>query len=328
MRPMAVRLTIVLVAGICLLPFLTHAEERKIPRIGYLSPASRSGSPHLLEAFLQGLRDLGYVDGESISIEYRWAEGKTERLAALAADLVRLPVDVMVTSATPATRAAKKSTDTIPVVMIAVGDPVGSGLVISLAQPSGNVTGLATLIPELSAKRLELLKEALPGISRVAVLFNPANPVKPLDWQETAAAAQRLGVRLQPLEVSRPEDLEPAFTAMVQEETEELITFPDPVTIQHRERIVELAVKHRLPAMYGLREFTNAGGLMAYGVSFPDLYQRAATFVDKILKGASPTDLPVEQPIRFELVVNLKAAKALGLTLPPSFLFRADNVMQ
>jgi putative ABC transport system substrate-binding protein len=233
-----------------------------------------------------------------------------------------------VASATPAASAAKQATSTIPIVMVAVGDPVATGLVASLSRPGGNITGLATLIPELSAKRLELLKETFPHISRVGVLFNPANPAKEVDWRETETAARALGVQLHPVEVQSSGQFETAFEEISKEGVDALITLVDPLMIAQRKRIVDFAVDRRLPAMYGLQEFAEVGGLMAYGISFPDLYRRAAVFVDKILRGAKPADLPVEQPMRFELVINLKTAKALDLNIPHAVLFRADRVIQ
>jgi putative ABC transport system substrate-binding protein len=306
---------------------LTMAGEQsaKIARIGWLWPSQLS--PYF-EAFRQAMRDHGYEEGQNVAFEHRYAEGKASRLPTLAGELVRLGVDIIVAVATPATHAAKDATTTIPIVMVAVGDPVGTGLVASLPRPGGNITGVATLIPELSAKRLEVLKEAFPHIGRVAILSNPANPVKALDMQETQSAAQALGVQLQPLEVHTPNDFEPAFEAASRYGAEALIVFVDPLTIAHRHLIVKLAATSRLPAMYGVREFVEDGGLMAYGVSFPDLYRRAAVFVDKILRGTRPTEIPVEQPIRFELLINLKTAQDLGVTIPPITLFRANEVIR
>ena len=301
----------------------------KVPRIGMLwfgSPVV-GPSPHL-EAFRQGLRELGYAERQNIAIESRHAAMRPALLPDLAANLVLSKVDVIVAAGDPAIHAARHATSTIPIVMVAGADPVGSGLVASLARPGGNLTGSSALSPELSGKRLQLLMEALPGVSRVAVLWNPADPAKALDLRETQATGQALGVQLQVLEVQGPEDFERAFAAMTSDRAEALITLGDPLTVSHRMRIVDLAAKSRLPTMYDVREFVEAGGLMAYGPSLPDLFRRAAAYVDKILKGAKPGDLPVEQPMKFELIINLKTAKALGLTIPQSVLFLADQVIQ
>jgi putative ABC transport system substrate-binding protein len=250
------------------------------------------------------------------------------QLSDLVTNLVRLKVDVIVATGDPAIEAARRATGTIPIVMVGSGDPVGTGLVASLARPGGNLTGLSTLSPELSGKRLQLLQEAVPGAARVAVLFNAADTSKALDVRETQAAAQALGVQLQLLEVRGPDDFESAFAAMTREHAEALITLGDPLTVSHRMRIVDLAAKGRLPTMYDARESVEAGGLMAYGPSMPDLFRRAAAYVAKILQGATPGTLPVQQPTKFELVINLNTAKALGLTIPPSLLFLADQVMR
>ena len=287
-------------------PFAADAQQAaKVPRIGFLvaSSASDSAYARLIEAFRQGLRDLGYVEGQNIFIEYRYAEGTYERLPALAAELVRLKVNVIVSHSTPGPSAAKQATSTIPIVMTSAGDPVGSGLVSSMAQPGGNITGLSLMAPELGGKRLQLLKQFLPGLSRVAVLWNATNPYATMVAREAEAAATkgRAGA---------------------------LIVAEDPLTITKRTQIVDFAAKSRLPAMYGVKEFVDAGGLMSYGAHLADLYRRAATYVDKILKGAHPGDLPVQQPTRFEFVINRKTARALGLTIPPSLLQRADEVIQ
>jgi putative ABC transport system substrate-binding protein len=318
----------VLIFGLLAAPLATDAQQPlKIPRIGLL----RSGSPAdpYVEAFRQGLRALGYVEGQNLIIEYRYAEGKLDRLSELAAELVRLKVDIIITSGEASIRAAKRTTRTIPIVMANSGDPVESGLVASLAQPGGNITGLSALSPELSGKALELLKETFPKLSRVAVLWNPANAAKVLDFRESQVAAKALGVQLQSLEVRSPDDFDRAFGAAMRERAEALSVRADAVvTVVHRKRIVDLTAKNRLPAIYELTEFVDAGGLMSYGPSVSDNFRRAATYVDKILKGAKPADLPVEQPTKFELVVNLKTAKALGLTMPQSILLRADQVLQ
>ena len=301
----------------------TAQQPAKVPRIGLIRPGSPP-DPNA-EAFLQGLRDLGYVEGRTIAIEYRWAQGSPERIPDLTAELVRLKVDVIVTSGQFAL-AAKQATSTIPIVMSVSADPVGSGLVASLARPGGNITGLTVMSPELSEKRMELLKEALPKLSRVAVLRDPGQP--PTTLRRTEAAARALGLRLQTLEVRDINDLEPALAAAKKGRAGALNILDSSFFAAHRARIVEAVARTRLPAMYYQREFVDLGGLMSYAPHFPDLFRRAATYVDKILKGAKPADLPVEQPTRFELIVNLKTAKALGLTIPPSILIRADQVIQ
>jgi len=304
-------------------------QPAKVPRIGYLSPLSPSSDPTRIEAFRQGLRDFGYVEGQNIAIEYRYAEGKFNRLPDLAAELVRFKVDVIVVASTPGILAAKNATSTIPIVMALSADPVPTGLVSSLARPGGNITGLSLLSGELSGKRLELLKEVVPNLSRVAVLWDPVNPATLLQLRETEAAAQVLGVQLQPLEVRGPNpDFERAFQDTAGGQAGALITLDDLLILIHRRKIVDFAAKKRLPAMYGFRELPDAGGLMSYTANRSHLFRRAATYVDKLLKGAKPADLPVEQPTRFEFVINMKTAKALGLTIPPSILIRADQVIQ
>ena len=303
-------------------------QPAKIARIGRLSPSSAAGDAPDLTGLRQGLHDLGWVEGQNVAIEARFAEGKVDRLPDLAAELVRLKVDVLVPGSTPGALAAKKATATIPIVMVMSGDPVASGLIASLARPGGNVTGVSFLGQELNEKRLELLKEAVPGATRVAVLVDPAYPNIGSTLKGMEGAARALGVQLRVLKVHDPSEFEKAFAAMSKERARALIVLPDILLWTHRRRIVELAAKSRLPAMYGFREYVDAGGLMFYGALLSDMYRRAATFVDKILKGAKPADLPVEQATRFELVVNLKTAKALGLTIPPSVLIHADQVIQ
>jgi putative ABC transport system substrate-binding protein len=276
----------------------------------------------------QGLRDLGYVEGQSITLEVRWAEGRSERLPELVAELVRLKVDVLVVASTPGALAAKNATRTTPIVFLGVGDPVGSGLVASLARPGSNLTGLSLLNPEVSGKRLELLKESLPSLSRVAVLTNPGNPIHAVYWKETHAAARTLGLRLQPVKVRAPDDFDEAFRAAASGRADALLAFDDPLTVGHRARLVTLAAKYRLPTMYGFREFPDARRLLSYGPNLLDQYRRTATYVDRILKGARPADLPVEQPTKFELVINRRTAQALGLAIPPSVLARADQVIE
>jgi putative ABC transport system substrate-binding protein len=309
---------------------VTAQPREKVPRIGYLNPGSSSDPlrQRRLEAFRQSLRELGYEEGKNIAIESRWAEGKYDRYPALAADLVRLKVDVIVAQSGGATQAAQQATRTIPIVMSIVLDPVGSGLVPSLARPGGNVTGTSFMGPDLVGKQLELLKELVPKVSRVAFLLHPANPGSALILREAEAAARILKVRLQLLEARGPPEIDSAFAAMTRERVGALLIFPDPLFGTQRRQIAELAAKRRIPAIYGgAVEYAEAGGLMVYGPNIPDLERRAATYVDKILKGAKPADLPVEQPTKFELIINLKTAKALGLTIPQSVLGRADEVI-
>jgi len=330
--PLSIRLVLLVLTfglGILVSPHVADPQQpAKVVRIGYLSGSSPATFKHHVAGFRDGLRDLGWIEGQNLIIEYRWAEGSTERLPALAAELVRLKVDLIVASSTPGAQAAKHATREIPIVFAMVSDPVASGLVASLAHPGGNVTGWSNILPEMSGKLLELLKEAMPGASRIAVLYDPANPGKALELKELRAAARVLGVTLQSLEVPSPKELEAAFSAMTRRRPDALITFVDAVTLPHRQRIVEFAAKSRLPAIYQVREFVEAGGLMSYGLSVERQMRRAAYFVDKLLRGAKPADLPVEQPTKFELVINLKTAKALGLTIPQSILIRADEVIQ
>jgi putative ABC transport system substrate-binding protein len=303
-------------------------EPGKVFRIGYLSPLSRAADSTRSGAFRQGLRDLGYIEGQNITIEWRFAEGRLERLPELAAELVRLKVDVIVAGGgSLIARAAKTATGTIPIVMTNVEDPVATGLVASLARPGGSVTGLTALVRDLSAKRLQLLKEAVPNVSRVAVLWNSAYPEKAREFDETQAAAQAFAIQLQALKIRRPDEIDAALDAAINERAGALITLPDPLTNTHGPRIVAQALKQRLPTMFTQRPPVDAGGLISYGPSYVDLFRRAAGYVDRILKGARPGDLPVEQPTKFELVINLKTAKALGLTIPPSVLLRADEVI-
>jgi len=292
-------------------------------RIGLLAPASRSED---VEGFLAGMRDLGYIEGRNLILEYRAAGGKVERLDDLLAELIRLKVDVIVTGGTPAALAAKRAGTTIPVVIGAMGDPVESGVVASLARPGGNITGLSLVTSEgFAGKYLELLREAVPKASRVAILGRPSanSPVQAME-----RAARSFDIRLQLVEVDQPDRLEGAFAAMAAQQAAALIVTPSPFNLAHRDRIVSLAAKHRLPAMYGLTAFVEAGGLMAYGASLRELYRRAATYVDKILKGAKPAELPVEQATKFELVINLNTARALGLAIPPALRLRADRVIE
>src|SRR6266446_522623 len=303
-------------------------QAGKVPRIGFLGVTSPSDRPSHLDAFRQRLRELGWVEGQNIVIDYRYAEGRVDRLPDLAAELVRLKVDLIVSGGTQGVTTAKNATETIPIVMIAVRDPVGTGLIASLARPGGNVTGVSGYAGlEIVAKQLELLKETVPKIRRVAILSNPANAYHQLAIREVNVAARSLGVRLQLLEARGPNEFDGAFAAMAKERVGALLVLSDAMLSSHRTRLADLAARSRLPAAYGVRESVEAGGLMSYGPSFLDLYRRSAAYVDKILKGAKPADLPVEQPTKFELVINLKTAKALGLTIPQRLLMRADQVI-
>jgi putative ABC transport system substrate-binding protein len=320
-------------AGALAAPLAAEAQQpTKIVRIGYLTTADVvTAPPHLREAFVKGLRDLGYVEGRNLVIEYRSAEGKFERLPALAAELVALKVDVILAPARVHVLAAKQATTTIPIVFVNSGDPIAAGLVTSLAQPGGNVTGLSTLAVDLIGKCLEQLPQAIPGVSRVAVLRDPGDAAERTakDMLKRAEVAGRaLGVRLQFVEARSPVDFDRAFSEMARARAGALTVLQSTMFFLERRRLVDLAAKNRLPAVYTSREFVDAGGLMSYGPDLADLFRRAATYVDKILKGAKPGDLPVEQPTKFELVISLKTAKALGLTIPQSVLARADQVIE
>ena len=303
-------------------------QPKKVPRIGFLSAASSSAISARVEAFRQGLRELGYADGKNILIEWRFAEGKSDRLPSLAAELVRLKVDVIVAEAPTSTRSAKQATVTIPIVMMFDDDPVGSGFVASLARPGGNITGLSTLSPEISGKQLELLKEIVPKLSRVGVLGDVTRPGIPQALREINIAAAAFRVQVQYLEVRESNDIEIAFRAASKERVDAVLVLGSPVLTSERKQVVELAVKSRLPAIYAREEPVEDGGLMSYGVSIADLSRRTATYVDEILKGAKPADLAVEQPKNFELIINLKAAKQIGLTIPSNVLARADRVIK
>jgi putative ABC transport system substrate-binding protein len=306
----------------------TAQQPTKVPRIGFLAAPSHSSISDRYDAFLHGLRELGYMEGKNIAIERRSADGKLERLPDLAAELVRLKVDTIVTGGPGSTRRAKEATATIPIVMAQDFDPVGTGFVASLARPGGNITGLATLAPEISGKQLELLKETVPRLSRVAVLGTSTIPGNAQAIKETELAAGVLGVKLQILDIIGPKDIETAFRAASKGRAEAVLALGSSVLLLQRTQVVELVGKNRLPTIYSQREFLEAGGLMTYGTNFADLWRRAATYVDKILKGAKPADLPVEQPKKFEFIINLKAAKQIGLTIPPNVLVRADRVIK
>jgi putative ABC transport system substrate-binding protein len=306
--------------------FPAQAQQQKVPRIGFLSTASLSSLSPRLEAFRQGLRELGYVEGRSIAIEYRSAEGNVDRLPELAAELARLKVDCIITAGPTPTRAAKQTTSTIPIIVTTLIDPVGAGFVASLARPGGNITGLTPLSADLAGKRPELLKEAIPKLSRVAIFLDARMPSS--DLKETEAAARLLNVQLISVDIRSLEELENAFRSIAKSRADAFITDSGGFFNTHQKRIVELAAKHRLPGMYPEQEFVLGGGLMTYATSISDLYRRAATYVDKILKGAKPADLPVEQPTKFELMINLKTAKQIGLTIPLNVLARADKVIK
>jgi putative tryptophan/tyrosine transport system substrate-binding protein len=324
-------LLVTLALGLLVAPLAAEAQQAgKVPRIGILVPGIEAPSfiiPYRLEPFRRGLREGGYVEGQTIIVEYRFAGGKLEHLAELAAELVKLQVDVIVTAATPAAKAAKTATSTIPIVMVDPGDPVGAGLVQSLARPGGNATALSSVTPDLAAKRLQLLKEIAPGAVRVAVVWNSAIPPAEVALSELQDAARMLHIHIEPVEVQGAEGLAASLAAL-KDRAMPFLVFPDPLTFNNRELIVEFAAKNRVPAVFGAKEFVDAGGLASYGPSYPDMFQRAGTQVGRILKGAKPADLPVEQPMKFELVVNLKTAQALGLTIPPTLLFQADEVIR
>jgi putative tryptophan/tyrosine transport system substrate-binding protein len=320
-----------ILVAVILLALCESAEAQqpgKVPRIGFLIASSPSAIAPRMDAFREGLRELGYVEGKNIVIEPRYANGKSDHLPALAAELVGLKVDVIVSSGPTATRPAKGATSTIPIVMTFDDDPVGSGFVASLARPGGNITGLSTLSPELSGKQLELLKEIVPKLSRVTVIGTSARQGTAQALKEMELAAGAFKVKLQFLDVQNPKDIELAFRAASKGRADALLVLQSPVFNSHRAEIAELAIKHRLPATYPRREFVEDGGLMSYGVNFLDLDRRAAAYVDKILKGTKPADLPVEQPKKFDFIINLKAAKQIGLTIPPNVLARADKVIK
>ncbi len=322
-------LAVVLTASLILAPLAAEAQQpASVPRIGVLFASTPDATSHLLDGLRQGLREHGYVEGQHIMLERRYGQAGVERMSDLAAELVRIKVRVIVAATDPATAAVRQQTQTIPIVMANSTDPVGTGFVASLARPSGNVTGLSALSPELSGKRLGLLREVVPGLARVAIIWNPDVRGALFDYKETEAAARSMRLQLQSVEVSRGEDLDRAFSAVTNQRAQALIVqTPNPVLFANRSQVASFAQRTRLPSMYGQKEFADAGGLI-YGASTTDLFRRAATYVDKILKGAKPADLPVEQPTKFELVINLKTAKTLGLTIPQTILLQADQVIQ
>jgi putative ABC transport system substrate-binding protein len=319
-------------AGALTTPLASFAQQqsRKLPRIGFLHPAvPETPSDWRLESFREGLRELGYVDGKNLRLEVRWGQGKLERLPSLATELVQLNVDVIVAASSPSVLAAKRATRTIPIVMPFSSDPVGDGLVASLARPGGNITGLSMMAPELGAKRLQLLKEVLPKLSRaMAVLWNPDYTGMSARYRQAEVAASAVGASVRSLEVRDSRELAEAFDAITRLRPDALLLLADPFTSSQRKRIVEFVAEQRLPAIYESREFVEVGGLMSYGASVRDLLRKAATYVDKILKGANPGDLPIEQPTTFELVINMTTAKALGIKIPDSIMLRADKVIE
>ena len=317
-------------AGAFAIPLASLAQQRpkKAARIGFLGNSTAAFEANLVGPFRQELRDLGYVEGQNILIEYRWAEGKYERFPALIAELLALKVDVIVTAGTPATLAVKKATSSVPLVMVAVGDPVGTGIVASLARPGGNITGLTSISPELEGKRLQLLKEVNSKLSHVAVLWNPNNAFHSIEMKNAQLAASALQIKLLPLGAWNEEGFENVFEEIIKNQPEALLVLADRLFLHHRARIMDFATRHRLPGVYAYRELVEAGGLMSFGPSYAEMHRRAGAYVDKILKGASPADLPVEQPIKFVLVINLRAAKVLGIKIPDSVLLRADEVIE
>jgi ABC-type uncharacterized transport system substrate-binding protein len=324
-------LAIVLTVGLLAAPFAAEAQAQpagKVHRMGFLGNSTAALEAHLVGPFREGLRDLGYVEGQNIVIEYRWAEGKYERFPALIAELLAQKVEVIVTAGTPASLAVKKATTSVPLVMVAVGDPVDTGLVASLAKPGGNITGIHSTVEGLEGKRLELLREVIPKLSHVAVLRNPENPALLNYLKEMQVAAQVLGMKVQVFEARTPGEFDETFKAIVRARPGALRVMGDRLFLHYRQRIMDFATKQRLPTVPVHPELVEAGGLMSFGPSYPGMHRRAAYFVDRILKGAKPADLPVEQPTKFELVINLKTAKTLGLTIPPSVLGRADQVIQ
>lgn len=318
-----------LVAAAAAWPFAARAQQvAGVRRIGFLSPFSRADTVRWNKALLQGLRDVGWIDEKNLTIEYRYAEGQKDRLPALIADLVRLKVEIIVTNVTIDTLAAKSATTEIPIVMVAVGDPVATGIVGSLGRPGGNITGLSQMTPDLTGKRMELLKEIAPKVSSVAVFFNPEDPLSVIDHTEALLSAQKLGIEARSLEVRSTGDFDGAFEATVRSHAGAVVVMPSPVLFENVRRIADFALQNHLPSTFHLREFAAVGGLVSYGVDRSDLFRRAASYVDKILRGAKPADLPIEQPTKFEMVVNLKTAKAIGLAIPPNVLGIADEVIE
>jgi putative tryptophan/tyrosine transport system substrate-binding protein len=323
------RHVVALLGGAAFWPFAAHAQQgARMPRIGFMGNSTAALEANLVKPFREGLREHGYEEGRNIQIEFRWADGNYERFPALVAELLAAKVDVIVTAGTPAALAVKKATTTVPLVMVAVGDPVGTGIVPSLARPGGNITGLSSIAPDLEGKRLELLREVVPQLSRVAFFFNPLNPFHVGSTRQARVAAQALHIKLLELDVAKAEDLDGAFATILKERPDALLILADRVYLHNRERMMDFAAQSRLPSVNAYRELVEAGGLMSYGPSYEDMHRRAADYVDKILKGAKAGDLPIQQPTKFNLMLNLKAAKTLGLKIPPSVILRADEVIE
>jgi putative ABC transport system substrate-binding protein len=310
-------------------PLAARAQQpAKIPRIGFLGNSTATMEANLIGPLRDGLRELGYEEGRNVIIEFRWADGKYDQFPALVAELLAAKVDVIITAGTPATLAIKKATSTVPLVYIAVGDPVGTGVVPNLGRPGGNITGLSSIAPDLEGKRLELLREVVPKLSHVAFFLNPANAFHTASMRQARVAAQSLGIKLQPMEVNKSEQLDGAFASIVKEKPDALLILADRVFLHNRKRMMEFAIQQRLPSVNAYRELVEAGGLISYGPSYEDMHRRAAVYVDKILKGTKPADLPIEQPTKFTLLINLKTAKTLGLTVPPTLVARADELIE
>jgi putative ABC transport system substrate-binding protein len=315
--------------SVLITPSASQGQARgPVPRVGYLGTSSASLESELVKAFREGLRDHGYIEGQNIVIEFRWADGNYQRFPDLVADLVKRKVDLIVTTGTPGALAAKRATRTIPVVMAVVGEAVATGLVSSLARPGGNLTGLTTMVPDLEGKRLEILREVLPRLMTLAVLLNTSNPLTAIQWEQAKTSAKALGIQLQPIELQRPDDFRDAFARVARQRPDAITMVADRFLLAHRTQIVDFVARTHLPAMYPYNDFVAAGGLMSYGPSYEDLFRRSATYVDKILRGAKPSELPIEQPTKFEFLVNLKTAKLLGVPIPPSLLLRADHVFE
>jgi putative tryptophan/tyrosine transport system substrate-binding protein len=310
-------------------PLAARAQQpAKIPRIGFLGNSTATMEANLIGPLRDGLRELGYEEGRNVIIEFCWADGKYDQFPALVAELLAAKVDVIITAGTPATLAIKKATSTVPLVFIAVGDPVGTGVVPNLGRPGGNITGLSSIAPDLEGKRLELLREVVPKLSHVAFFLNPANAFHTASMRQARVAAQSLGIKLQPMEVNKSEQLDGAFASIVKEKPDALLILADRVFLHNRKRMMEFAIQQRLPSVNAYRELVEAGGLISYGPSYEDMHRRAAVYVDKILKGTKPADLPIEQPTKFTLLINLKTAKTLGLTVPPTLVARADELIE
>jgi putative ABC transport system substrate-binding protein len=310
-------------------PLAARAQQpAKIPRIGFLGNSTATMEANLIGPLRDGLRELGYEEGRNVIIEFRWADGKYDLFPALVAELLAAKVDVIITAGTPATLAIKKATSTVPLVFIAVGDPVGTGVVPNLGRPGGNITGLSSIAPDLEGKRLELLREVVPKLSHVAFFLNPANAFHTASMRQARVAAQSLGIKLQPMEVNKSEQLDGAFASIVKEKPDALLILADRIFLHNRKRMMEFAIQQRLPSVNAYRELVEAGGLISYGPSYEDMHRRAAVYVDKILKGTKPADLPIEQPTKFTLLINLKTAKTLGLTVPPTLVARADELIE